>query len=64
MSQQFDFCRSAGTPSHVIGLDQRGAVVLRQKGVARPDRSRVSQYAAWSAWSPVLGRIIYPARQV
>jgi hypothetical protein len=35
---------------HLIGLDDNGAIVLREKGLSRPDRSAAYECAAVPDW--------------
>ena len=47
------------TSFHIIGLDHRGAVVLRQRWSRRAARSRYGSPTcrpAWSAWKPASAR--------
>jgi hypothetical protein len=44
---------------HVVGLDERGAIVLRQKWSRGQVEARFANMApCWSAWRPVSARII------
>ena len=50
---------------HVVGLDGRGAVALRQKwSRGQVEHGSPICRAAWSAWRPVSGRIISAAGSV
>jgi hypothetical protein len=47
---------------HVVGLDERGAIALRQKWSRGQVETRLANVPpAWSAWRPVSGRIISAA---
>ena len=48
---------------HLIGLNRRGAVLLRQKLTRRQLAVRLSNCRlAWSAWKPASERIIWDGR--
>jgi hypothetical protein len=48
---------------HVVGLDQRGAIVLRQEGSRGQMETRFANLPrAWSAWRPASARTISVAR--
>jgi len=46
---------------HIVGHDERGAIVLRQKWSRGQVEARFANMPPWSAWKPASVRIILAA---